>query len=145
MEMRLLLATDLLRGSHHLGLRAKSIADQLSAKLSIIHIIETPISSQYAQALGFAELIEPSTIEAQEVLATLADELQIPLEEQFVFVGRASNKIIQCAKDKNFDGIIIGSHAQTALPNFLGSTANNILHKAHCNVITLRTDFNSQL
>ncbi len=142
MEMKLLLATDLLKGSHHICLQAQSIAKKLLAKLSIIHVVETPLSAQYAQALGFAELIKPSTSEAKVVLETLADELEIPTERQYVFIGKASYKIIECARVNNFDGIIIGSHAHTALPNLLGSTANTILHKSHCNVFTLRADVN---
>lgn len=141
MQTELLLATDLLEGSHRIAMRAKMIAKQLGANLSIIHVVETPLTAQYAQALGFAELISPSTEEAKTVLMTLADELGIPQQKQYVYIGRAANSIIKAAKELEIDAIIIGAHAHTALPSFLGTTANTILHKAHCDVITLRPEF----
>ena len=142
MQTKLLLAIDLLEGSHKLLLKAQDIAQKLGAELYIIHVIETPLTTQYAHALGFAELLEPSTIEAKTVLSALADELNIPSEHQYVYTGNAAYKIIEEAKILSIDAIIIGSHAHTALPNFLGTTANTILHKAHCDVITLRTTSN---
>lgn len=140
MKSKLLLATDLLEGSHRLALRAKDISHRLGAELSIIHIVDTPLTAQYAHALGFAELIAPSTEEAKAVLAAIADELDIPAERQYVYTGNAAHQIIDAAKALEMDGIIIGAHAHTALPNFLGTTANTILHRSHCDVITLRPE-----
>lgn len=139
MTKAFLFATDLLEGSHFLAQRAKKLADELGATLSMMHVVELPISVQYAHALGFAELLEPSTAEAQTVLATLAEEFNISEAHQFVTLGSAAQEVIDFAKHHHIDAIIIGSHAHTALPNFLGSTANAIVHKAPCDVITLRT------
>ena len=138
MFKHLLYATDLLEGSHRAGLRAKSLADYTQAKLSIIHSIEYPLSEQYAQALGFSELALPSIDAVRQVLATFAEELAIPEQQQYVCQGKAASTIMNTAETIGADGIIIGSHAHTALPNFLGSTANAIVHSAYCDVITLR-------
>ena len=138
MTLNLLLATDLLEGSHALSLKALSFSKRLNANLSIIHIIETPLSCQYAHALGFSELIEPSIQAAKSVLATLADELEIPPERQYIRDGKAAHTITELALELNIDGIIIGAQGHTALPHLLGSTANSILHTAHCDVLTLK-------
>lgn len=135
----LLYATDLLEGTHKLCLQAKKIADKFGSKLYLLHVVEPPISTQYAQALGFAEIIEPPTEDARIVLRTLGDELNIPEKQQRVVVGRAHYHIIEEAKQLNVDAVIIGSHTpHRALPHLLGSTANAIVHGAHCDVITLR-------
>ncbi len=136
----LLLATDLMEGSHSLGLKAIKIAKQLSATLSIIHVIEIPTSAHYAQALGFADILAPSVKSAQAVLATLSDELGIPIERQYVKDGCTVRLIIQLADTLNVDAIIIGSHSQNAFHTLLGSTASTILHKAKCDVLTLKTN-----
>ncbi len=138
MSKHLLFATDLLEGSHCIGLRAKEIAEHLGAKLSIIHVIEVPITAQYAQALGFTELITPPIEEVKAVLSTFAEEMNIPAGLQYVTSGNAAHEVIEKAAMLSVDAIIIGSHAESALPNFLGTTANTIVHKAPCDVITLK-------
>lgn len=138
MTIHFLLATDLLKGSHKLSIEAMKITEKLKAKLSIVHIIETPLPSQYAHALGFSDLIEPSIQSAKEVLSTLADELKIPKSRQYTKAGKASLLITELAKELNVDAIIIGASAHTGIQTLLGSTANSILHKAQCNVLTLK-------
>lgn len=140
MTSHILMAIDLLEGSHRLGLKAVKIAHNLGCKLSIVHVVETPITCQYAHALGFAELIEPSVQAASSILATLADELEIPPERQYVRSGKVASIITELAKELNVDTIIIGAHGQHALPQLLGSAANSILNKAHCDVLTIKTD-----
>ncbi len=144
MYKTLLFATDLLEGSHHASLHAKEIADKFEATLYIMHVVELPITEQYAQALGFAETISPPVDDAILVVKTLADELGIAEEKQIVVPGRASYMIIEKAKEIHADAIIIGSHSESTFPHFLGSTANSIVHKAHCDVITLRKDKSHQ-
>ncbi len=140
MYNKLLLATDLAKGSHRLAIKASQIANNFQAELYIIHVLELPFASQYAQALGFAELATPPIEEASCVLATLADEIGIPEEKQIVIAGRSAYHIIEQAKSLSIDAIIIGSHSSSALPNFLGSTANAISHQSPCDVVTLRMD-----
>ena len=139
MSAHVLLAVDLLKGSHSLSLKALTMAEKLNAKLSIIHIVETPLPNQYAHALGFAELIEPSLHSAKAVLATLADELEIPSSQQYTFAGKASFLITEQAKKLGVNTLIIGAQGENNLPHLLGSTANSILHKAHCDVLTIKT------
>lgn len=141
----MLYATDLLEGSHALSLEAKEIADKFDASLHLLHVVEPPITTQYAQALGFAEIIEPLTTDPEIVLKTLGDELTIPPSNQHVVVGRAHYQVIKKARELEIDAIIIGSHTpHRAFFNFLGSTANAIVQGAHCDVITLRAPFQDE-
>ena len=59
MYQRMLYATDLLKGSHDLAIQAKNIASKFEATLFLMHVVEPPITTQYANALGFAEIIPP--------------------------------------------------------------------------------------
>ncbi len=98
-----------------------------------MHVVEPPISTQYAQALGFAEIINPPTDDASIVLDTLAETINIPSEQRIIQVGRASYQILEQAKKLKVDGIIIGSHAShNPLPQVLGSTAQKITQSADC-------------
>lgn len=139
MYQSLLFATDLLEGSNRLAKKAQQIADKFQAKLYLLHVVEPPISTQYAQALGFAEMINPPTGDASIVLDTLAETINIPSEQRIIQVGRASYQILEQAKELAVDGIIIASHAShNPLPQVLGSTAQKITQSASCDVITLK-------
>lgn len=145
MYQNMVYATDLLEGSHTLSLEAKDIAEKFGATLHLLHVVEPPITTQYAQALGFAEIIEPLTGDATIVLNTLGEELGIAKAHQYVLTGRAHYQIIEKARALSMDAIIIGSHTpHRALHHFLGSTANAIVQGAHCDVITLRNTINKQ-
>ena len=138
MYQSVLLATDLMASSHDIVLQAKQVADVFQAKCFIVHVIEPPASTIYAAALGFAEFVDPATEDAKTTLKTLADELTIPEEQQFVKVGSIRNEINKLALELKVDLIIIGSHSKTGFSHILGSTANGVLHTAHCDVLTLR-------
>jgi nucleotide-binding universal stress UspA family protein len=138
MYTKILFATDLNEAHFELSKRAVEIARLLGAKLYIMHVIELPASIQLAQGLGFTELANPSTEDAKIVLNVLGDALKIPVKQQIVEIGSVSEHVDNRAKELNCQLIIIGSHAPENLSAFLGSTANKIMHRASCDVLTLR-------
>tara|TARA_Y100000588_G_scaffold363101_1_gene425459 strand:+ start:52 stop:393 length:342 start_codon:yes stop_codon:yes gene_type:complete len=110
----------------------------MGAKLFLIHVIEPPASLQLAQSLGFAEFDRPSTDDAEAVMRTLGDALNVPKEQQIVKVGSIKNNILDTCTQLRCDLIIIGSHEPDAVPRLLGSTAHAIAHYAICDVLTIR-------
>ena len=140
MYTHILHATDL--NEHHYAMcqQALNIAKKFHAKLYLLHVIEQPLSLQVAQGLGFAEFDSPSPIknDAQMVMSTLGDALNIPVEQQFVEIGSIKQHVLNKAEALGCDLIIIGSHTPSNLPAFLGSTAHAVVHAAHCDVLTLR-------
>ena len=55
-----------------------------------------------------------------------------------VLVGNPAAEIVAYADESNCDLIVIGSHATHGLNLLLGSVANAVLHKANCDVLTIR-------
>ena len=103
-----------------------------------MHVIEPPASLQLAQGLGFAEFDQPVKEDAQAVMKTLGDALNIPETQQFVEVGSIKVNILDKVAELACDLVIIGSHTPSKLPAFLGSTAHAVVHHALCDVLTLR-------
>ena len=53
--------------------------------------------------------------------------------------GRAASEIVEVAKERNTDLIIISTHGYTGLKHvFLGSTTENVVRYAPCPVLTVR-------
>jgi len=63
------------------------------------------------------------------------DGVQIKHE---VLVGNPASEIVAYADESNCDLIVLGSHATHGVNLLLGSVANTVLHKAKCDVLTVR-------
>jgi len=138
MYSHILHATDLCDNHFNTCQQAVEIAKRFHAKLYLLHVIEPSVSLQLAQGLGFAEVSTPIKDEAITVMSVLGDALGIPSDQQFVEVGSINTHVWKKAQELDCTLIIMGSHLQTKLPAFLGSSAHDIIHHARCDVLTLR-------
>ncbi|MGH1432290.1 MAG: universal stress protein [Neptuniibacter sp.] len=136
---KILLALDLSEESEQLKEKAKSIAEANQAELSLIHVIE-PLSFAY----GGDVPVDLSTIQDQldahagQKLENYAKEINYPVAQQLVITGHTETEIHRVADENDVDLIIVGSHGRHGLSLLLGSTANGVLHGAHCDVLAVR-------
>lgn len=140
MYTTILHATDLSQYHYELSQKAADIAQLFKAKLYLLHVIQPPTSMQIAQGLGFADFDAPVKDNAQTVMNVLGDALSIPSAQLMVEVGSVKHTILSKAEELGCGLIIIGSHTPTHLEPFLGSIAHAVVHHAHCDVLTLRTN-----
>lgn len=138
MYKNILHATDLREDHFKLCEKAHLFAEQHKARLYFLHAIEIPISMQWAQNLGFAQMPYPSTTNAETVMNTLADALKINPKDCKVAIGNAYVHILEMAKTLHADLIILGSH-QRGLLHFAGSTTDAVIHHATCDVLIVNT------
>jgi universal stress protein A len=64
--------------------------------------------------------------------------LAIDDNNQWLVWGVPKEEITQIAQQENVDLIVVGSHGRHGFALLLGSTANSILHHAHCDVLAVR-------
>ena len=124
--------------------RAKNMAEQLQAKLMLVHVFEyiPPIEPVGDMMLGIDWGINEQELMdlAKERFAQLAEGQGVADCERHVIVGNARIEIARYAEEQGCDLIIIGSHGRSGLARLLGSTANAALHHAHCDVLAVRAD-----
>ncbi len=140
MYQTILHATDLSENHFHLCKKSLELAKYFKAKLHFLHVIETPRSLQWAQGLGFANLVAPVTVNADLVMSTLSEALNLPKKYFHVSIGCAHTDIIKNIISLNCGLVIIGSHHPSSVPLITGSTAHTIINHATCDVLTLRAD-----
>lgn len=140
MYANILHATDLKENHYEMCQQAIEIAKCFGAKLHLLHVIESPVSLQLAQSLGFAELSSPIKDNALTVMNVLGEALNIPTDRQHVEIGSIKLIVLNMVKKLSCDLIIIGSHTPDHIPVFLGSTAHAVVHHASCDVLTIRTN-----
>jgi nucleotide-binding universal stress UspA family protein len=139
----ILFPTDFSQGARAAMDHAISLAQDYKSKLILFHVI---------QEISIAEWYIPSTLSVAEVVADIeknawqemdkwAAEVSSKIAgvEKAVVRGIPFVEIIRAARAKNADLIIIGTHGRTGIDHMLfGSTAEKVVRKAPCPVLTVR-------
>lgn len=119
--------------------KAKELCEQYNAQLTLLHTVEH--LSNYGAAYGVSAGIDVEEIlvkEARKSMTELGKKLNVPADNQLVKLGPAAQIILEEAKERNVDLIVIGSHGRHGIRLLLGSTANSVLHGALCDVLAVR-------
>lgn len=135
-----LLAVDFYDQEQLVKIRARQLAEQNQAQLSLIHVVENlPITDAAYGPIPFDTDLTQEWLEASKRrLQKLGEELGIPEQRQWLEMGSAKLEIVRVAEENQVDLIVVGSHGRHGLALLLGSTANGVLHHAGCDVLAVR-------
>lgn len=109
------------------------------ARLTLVHAVEC--MSGYGAAYGVVPSVEIEQVlyeRAQVTMAKIAKELGVDENDQLIKIGPAQFVILEEAKARGIDLIVVGSHGRHGVRLLLGSTANAVLHGATCDVLAVR-------
>lgn len=143
MYQHILLATELTEDNHYVEEKAAQLQQLCDAKFSIIHIIE-PLPPVYvgvelsAIPDNYSDAEEALINRASEMLNPIAKRLNIASPNTIIANGNVSHEILSYAENNAVDLIITGSHGRHGIQLLLGSTANALLHRANCDVLSVR-------
>ncbi|MFK7818718.1 MAG: universal stress protein [Planctomycetaceae bacterium] len=142
---RVLVAIDFSEFSEHALRYGAELAAKFDGELFLLHVIPVPL---VAVDDGAGSFMTRTFDEYEEDLRASADNklkaLDVsPLSKDKVFtdtrVGAAFVEIVQFAKAKNIDLIVMGTHGRTGLKHMiLGSVAERVVRKAACPVLTIQ-------
>lgn len=121
--------------------RAKSLAENYSANLTLLHVIELMPVVGGIESFSYVDLYadQPELIDrAKDDLKELADKEELKDVKLEILTGVPKVEITSYAEDQNIDLIIVGSHGRHGISLILGSTANAVLHHAKCDVLAVR-------
>ncbi len=119
--------------------KAVELRDHYQAPITLVHVVEH--LSNYGAAYGVSAGVDIEEIlinEAKLSIQKLGKSLSIPPERLLIEVGPATQVIVELAKERSIDLIVLGSHGRHGVRLLLGSTANGVLHGAHCDVLAVR-------
>lgn len=131
-------ALDLAPGSERVAARARQLAAQHGAKLIAVHIIEDfPGGTPLPQGLDTEALVSIAEDDAHARLRGMLG----PEAEIQVGSGRPHEAILQAARDRGTDLVIIGPGVPRGLrERVFGSTADRVSRCAPCPVLIVRQD-----
>ncbi|MBI5184902.1 MAG: universal stress protein [Nitrospinae bacterium] len=140
---KILFPTDFSEFSKNALRYAISFAQEYKAKLIVLHVIENiyPYSGFAETAFPVVELYTDVEKYAQKEMESLAGG-NVPKDlsvETIITRGTPFLEIVNAAKEKEVDLIVIATHGRTGLEHvFFGSTAEKVVRKAPCPVLTIR-------
>lgn len=136
-----LATVDLSEESEEVFARAKSLAANNHAKLSLLHVVE-PLTFAYGGdiPIDLSDIQQQLHEQAEKHLKALAQASEPPCEDTHIAVGQPTEVIHRMAKELGVDVVVVGSHGRSGLALLLGSTANGVLHGAKCDVLAVRVN-----
>lgn len=120
-------------GKANIDLAAQHAAE--GAKIILLNVVED-IPNWAAVELP-ADLLDKSLESSQAELKAIANAAGMKVQV-IVRTGHSYNTILEVAKEKNADLIIIASHRPGLQDYFLGSTAAKVVRHANCSVLVVR-------
>lgn len=137
----ILLAVDFSDYGMDVANKAKELAKNNQAQLSIIHIVDyLPINdTTYGPIIPFeGDLAKQIMESAEDRLQKLGSDLGVAKDKQWLEMGSPKLEIVRVAEENKADLIVVGSHGRHGFALLLGSTANGVLHHATCDVLAVR-------
>ena len=117
---------------------AAYMADKLSAKLTLIHVVEL-LRAMGDMVIGTATIEEYNTNRIQHSKDALTKLIKAyPNCSGKVITGEIVDEILGFAKEKEAELIIIGTHGSKGIEKFLlGSVAERVVKNAHCPTLVM--------
>lgn len=137
----ILVACDYSAQSRQVALKAKHLAQQQQAKLSLLHVLDNIAmpDTAYGTVIALDKDTDNSHLEWEKVkLFEFVQHLEIAQANCWLIWGSPKQEILQFSQEQGVDLIVLGSHGRHGLALLLGSTANAVLHHTKCDVLAVR-------
>jgi nucleotide-binding universal stress UspA family protein len=118
---------------------AAGLALKDSSRLYLMHVIDKRIY-EYEEPM-YEALPRPDEARLKEKLTeSIPKEIRSDINvETIVTAGIPANEIINAAREKEVDVIVMGTHGRTGIAHaVMGSVAENVVRSAPCPVLTVR-------
>lgn len=140
---KILFATDLTEFSEYAFEFALAFAKEFNAKLIILHVINQPIDLQafYVPHISIETIQQEIAKSAEKLMDKFCKKKITGYDnyEMFIASGIPDFEILKKADMEKVDLIVIGTHGRAGIDHFLfGSTAEKVIKKAICPVMTVR-------
>jgi universal stress protein A len=119
--------------------KALAFAKEFGAKLYVVHAIEYVNSYSAAYGVAIGADIEQTLLEiATKQMHKFCVKHKIPAANQIISFGSAKSVVLQAAKDKKADLIVVGNRGRHGAGILFGSTAEAVTRNAPIDVYTVR-------
>ncbi len=131
---RILLAVEFMPAIDKVIQQAKELAARHGAELIMVHVVNRAPVFEMPLSLFETEIVEK--IERQ--FEQLTQEYCLADVPSQLLLGSPGKEIADYADKNAIDLIVMGSHGRHGVELLLGSTANSVFHRSHCDALAVR-------
>lgn len=122
---------------------AREVASVYGAQLVLMHVVEefVPPGVYGLDTNPMRYISDEVEMRAREEMARISNKAKSPSVEveNYIVSGHAAREIVDFAKDKDIDLIVIATHGETTIEHvFVGSVADRVIHRAPCPVFVVK-------
>ena len=154
---RILCPVDLSRFSRYALRLAANLAESSNASLYILHVVQNPFDELYMtpitqadpgatklyqrESSKRAELLDAATRHSEVLLKQFCHDQvdRLPKTRYLVETGDPFEKILDLAKTRRIDLIVLATHGRTGIKRLIiGNVAEKVVRHASCPVLTVK-------
>jgi universal stress protein A len=136
---KILICLDLTEESEKIVERARALAANSGATLTLLHVVEYVPVEPMGEALLPAVQIEGELVDrATTRLAELTAKLGLDRSDRLVLTGNIKSEVVRVAQERGIDLIVIGSRERHGVSILFNFTEDTVLHSAPCDVLAVR-------
>jgi nucleotide-binding universal stress UspA family protein len=126
--------------------KALSMARQMSARITVVHAIDTYPYAGIGGAYGEAQAnyLSAANAAAKKICSTVtdkADALRIPIDVRIVETNNVARGIVEAADALHADLIVMGTHGRKTIERMVvGSVTQRVLAQTKTPVMAVRSD-----
>lgn len=119
--------------------KARDLARQLGARLSLIHVVEyLPVDPAGDALLATPiDLCNERSEHAEARIGEWCDQHGLDRSELRVVIGSITPEILRAQQETRADLIVIGHHCRHGLSALFSYTDDGVLHRAACDVLAI--------
>lgn len=137
----ILFTTDFSSASEKAGLYVKVLARRHTSKIWIVHVVDLSAAFQSPDAGVCIDCFRKSGESGLENARAQFESRGKSIETALCEGTDPATEVLQIAKEKSADLIVIGTRGQSGLPRIVfGSVAEQLIHRAECPVLTIGPD-----
>ena len=140
MYTKILVAIDLSDESPLVLDKARHLAKENDAELSIVHVIE-PIAVGYAieaSSVDIEGLHQEAAKQARDSLMEMGGSIDVPSHRLHSKLGQPAREIHELAEEIEADLIVMGGHGRHGWELLFGSTSTEVSHGVGCDLLIVR-------
>jgi len=118
--------------------RSVYLAEKCNSKLDLVHVVQCEVGGDSANTFDMIEELKDKAMKMLEEYRAEAAKNNVPIQI-VIMQGDPAKVIIELAKAKSYDLIIMGTRGRSSFKELLiGSVSQKVMHHASCLVMVVR-------
>jgi len=118
--------------------RSVYLAEKCNSKLDLVHVVQCEVGGDSANTFDMIEELKDKAMKMLEEYMAEAAKNNVPIQIA-IMQGDPAKVIIELAKAKSYDLIIMGTRGRSSFKELLiGSVSQKVMHHASCPVMVVR-------